>query len=438
MDRPTRPTGSPLRSLSAACASCATRSAAGKEAAQARAISEAKGEVLVFTDVTADVAPDSLRWIVRPFADATVGAVSSEDLVAVEGGEGAYVRYEMALRRLESEAATIVGCSGSFFAVRRELASPWPSDLASDFRSALESARRGLRAVSEPRAQASFRVVDDPRAEWRRKVRTVRRGIAVLTAYRELLHPRHGRVALALWGHKVARFTSPFALLLVFAASWVASHASVAATRAVQAQLLLYAFGGLALVFEPARRWSRDRGLLHARERLDAGRLGLPPRGPTRGYLGADAAVSPARWRSRAPRRGIPDPAARAAPRARGRGTRRRSCARGWRSGSGAERHAARVRARGDARRIPVSRRAQRPERGRRTRVRVLLGPGLGGRRGSLGAPGRRRRIGADRRAPPRAAPARERRRARRSRTCSESPSRCATCSRSRAPPASR
>jgi cellulose synthase/poly-beta-1,6-N-acetylglucosamine synthase-like glycosyltransferase len=227
----------------------------GKEAAQALAVAEAKGEILVFTDVTAEVEPDSLRWIARPFADPSVGAVSSEDLVAVEGGEGAYVRYEMALRRLESEAATIVGCSGSFFAVRREIATPWPGDLASDFRSALESARRGLRAVSEPRARASFRALSDPRAEWHRKVRTVRRGIAVLAAYRELLHPRHGRIALALWGHKVARFTSPFALLLVLAASALAARTSVAAGLLLAAQLLLYAFGGLALAFPSARRW---------------------------------------------------------------------------------------------------------------------------------------------------------------------------------------
>ena len=226
----------------------------GKEAAQACAIGEAKGEVLVFTDVTAELDPDALRSIVRPFADPTVGAVSSEDAVAVEGGEGAYVRYEMALRRLESETATIVGCSGSFFAVRRDLASPWPTDLASDFRSALESARRGLRAVSEPRARASFRAVDDPRAEWQRKVRTVRRGIAVLSAYRELLHPRHGRVALALWGHKVARFTSPFALLLVLAASAAAAPHSVAAAALLAAQAGLYTIGGLALAFVPARR----------------------------------------------------------------------------------------------------------------------------------------------------------------------------------------
>jgi cellulose synthase/poly-beta-1,6-N-acetylglucosamine synthase-like glycosyltransferase len=227
----------------------------GKEAAQALAVAEAKGDVLVFTDVTAEVETESLLWIVRPFADASVGAVSSEDLVAVEGGEGAYVRFEMALRRLESEAATIVGCSGSFFAVRREIATPWPTDLASDFRSALESARRGLRAVSEPRARASFRAVDDPRVEWQRKVRTVRRGIAVLSAYRELLHPRYGRTALALWGHKLARFTSPFALLLVLVASEAAAPHSLAAAALLAAQLALYTLGGLALAFPAARRW---------------------------------------------------------------------------------------------------------------------------------------------------------------------------------------
>ena len=47
--------------------------------------------------------------IVRPFADPGVGSVSSEDRVDSEGGEGAYVRFEMALRRLENRASTLVG-----------------------------------------------------------------------------------------------------------------------------------------------------------------------------------------------------------------------------------------------------------------------------------------------------------------------------------------
>jgi len=219
----------------------------GKEAAQARAIARAKGEVLVFTDVGSNLEAGALRAIVRPFADPTVGSVSSQDQVDSAEGEGAYVRFEMALRRLENEATTLVGLSGSFFAVRRSQADPWPVDLASDFRNALESARRGLRAVAEPDARAHFKATSDPAAEWRRKVRTVRRGLAVLSAYRDLLHPRYGRAALSLWGHKVARFTSPFALVALFVASGLGAAQSPWLAALFAAQLVGYGLGLAAL-----------------------------------------------------------------------------------------------------------------------------------------------------------------------------------------------
>jgi len=228
----------------------------GKEAAQARGIARASGEILVFTDVSTELAPDALVEIVRPFSDPAIGSVSSEDHVDSAQGESAYVRFEMALRRLENEATTLVGLSGSFFAIRRALADPWPEDLASDFRSALETARRGLRAVVQPTARAYYRAVSSPRAEWQRKVRTVRRGLAVLSAYRDLLHPRFGRTALSVWGHKACRFTSPFALILLFAASACgpASNDSSLSTLFVL-QLLAYAIGIGALLLDSISRW---------------------------------------------------------------------------------------------------------------------------------------------------------------------------------------
>ncbi|MBY0401843.1 glycosyltransferase [Myxococcota bacterium] len=231
----------------------------GKEAAQAAAIAKARGEILVFTDVTAELEPTALTAIVRPFADPNVGCVSSEDRVDSDGGEGAYVRFEMALRRLENEASSLVGLSGSFFAVRHEFGSPWAIDLASDFRSALEAARRGKRAVSEPLARARFKAMEDPAREWHRKVRTVRRGIAVLSAYRDVLHPRHGRVAFSLWGHKVARFTSPFALIIAGLASAAIAPLSPTATILFALQAAAYVLGAASLAsplvarFMPAR-----------------------------------------------------------------------------------------------------------------------------------------------------------------------------------------
>jgi hypothetical protein len=223
----------------------------GKEAAQARAIPRAQGEILVFTDVTAELVPGALRALARPLADPSVGAVSSQDEVDPEGGEGAYVRYEMALRRLESEATTLIGVSGSCFAIRRELAAPWPTDLASDFRVALEAARRGLRAVAEPGARVRFGVASASGAEWQRKVRTVSRGIAVLLAHRDLLAPRFGRAAFSVWGHKLARFTSPFALLLLLAASVALAGQGAFGRWLLAAQGFAYAVAGLAL-YSPA------------------------------------------------------------------------------------------------------------------------------------------------------------------------------------------
>jgi hypothetical protein len=228
---------------------------AGKEAAQDLAIRHAKGEILVFTDLGAELEAGALRALVRPFADPSVGAVSSEDVVEPSGGEGAYVRYEMALRRLESETTSLIGLSGSCFAVRRVLAAPWPHDLASDFRTALEAGRRGLRAVAEASARARFSTVRDPGAEWARKVRTVQRGLAVLSDYRDLLHPRHGRVALSLWGHKVARFTSPFALLALLGASGLLAPESALAAVLLAVQVAGLGLGALSLAVPRLGAW---------------------------------------------------------------------------------------------------------------------------------------------------------------------------------------
>jgi len=75
----------------------------------------------------------------------------------------------------------------------------------------------------------------------------VRRGIAVLAAYRELLHPRHERAALALWGHKLARFTASFALVGLLLGSVLAASSSELAAGLLVVQLLTYGVGVLAL-----------------------------------------------------------------------------------------------------------------------------------------------------------------------------------------------
>src|SRR5262249_56241298 len=89
---------------------------------------------------------------------ATVGGVSTEDVMVDAHGsrtaEGVYVKYEMWVRRLEGRFHSLVGLSGSCFAIRKELCSDWSPSLASDFMGALRAAPRGYRAIAPPFALA--------------------------------------------------------------------------------------------------------------------------------------------------------------------------------------------------------------------------------------------------------------------------------------------
>jgi cellulose synthase/poly-beta-1,6-N-acetylglucosamine synthase-like glycosyltransferase len=198
----------------------------GKENAQAQAIKAARGDILVFSDVATRIDPDGILNIVAPFADASVGAVSSEDtFVTADGsiaGEGLYVRYEMWLRGLESRVNSLVGLSGSFFAARREVCEDWDIRVPSDFNTALNAARLGYRAVTCPQARGLYTDLKDPRKEYRRKVRTVLRGIAAIGAHPEVLNPvRLGLFAFQVFSHKIMRWLVPWFMLVALLGSIV-------------------------------------------------------------------------------------------------------------------------------------------------------------------------------------------------------------------------
>ena len=196
----------------------------GKEHAQWLAIQTATTPLLVFTDTATRLQPDALRILAEDFNDPEVGAVSSEDeLTSPNGevrGEGAYVRYEMALRRLESHAAGLVGLSGSCFAVRRSVCERWRTDTPSDITTALLCAQAGLRAISESRVKGSYQDLKDESKEFGRKKRTIIRGMTAVWELRESLNPfRYGMFALQVWSHKVFRWLVPVGMVLAIATS---------------------------------------------------------------------------------------------------------------------------------------------------------------------------------------------------------------------------
>ncbi len=195
----------------------------GKAHALNHALAKAGGDIVVFSDASIQLEPQALVNIVRPFADPSIGCVSGEDRIEGGGGEGAYGRYELYLRKLESRTASIVGASGCFYAQRRELCTPFAEGMAPDFLSVLNTVEAGFRAISEPRAVGYMRSVKSPRAEFARKVRTFLRGMSALSLKRHLLNPlRYGRFAVILASHKLVRWLVPVFLAAMLMASAVA------------------------------------------------------------------------------------------------------------------------------------------------------------------------------------------------------------------------
>lgn len=223
----------------------------GKENAQQCAIREARGEVIVFSDVATQIPADAFKKLAAYFRDARVGAVSSEDRFIDQGGvvagESAYVRYEMGLRRLESRLSGLVGLSGSFFAARAEVCRHWDIHSPSDFNTALNCARLGLRAVTAPDVLGYYTDLKDPKMEYQRKVRTVLRGITSIARHSEVLNPfRFGLFAWQVWSHKVMRWAVPWLLLALFVMNLVLLNEHWFYRFSMFGQIVFYGVAALA------------------------------------------------------------------------------------------------------------------------------------------------------------------------------------------------
>ena len=191
----------------------------GKEYAQLCGIKASQGDIIVFSDSATRLQPEALQKLVPYFDDENVGAISSEDrFISSDGkvaGEGAYVKYEMWLRNMESQCAGLVGLSGSFFAARKEICQEWDIHSPSDFNTALNTARAGLLAISCPDVEGYYPNIKDETKEYQRKLRTAIRGMTGLSRHKEVLNPStFGWFSYQVFSHKVMRWLVPWFMAL--------------------------------------------------------------------------------------------------------------------------------------------------------------------------------------------------------------------------------
>ena len=195
---------------------------AGKTAAENAARAHLRGDIVVNTDASVRIEAGSLKPLVAVFDDPSVCVASGRDVSEARSagdanaGESGYVGYEMWVRDLETLAGGIVGASGCFYASRKPLhMESVPEALSRDFAAPLIAREHGFRTVSVPRATCVVPRQASMRREYRRKVRTMTRGLGTLFYKRHLLNPwRYGRFAFMLWSHKLLRWLVPWAALL--------------------------------------------------------------------------------------------------------------------------------------------------------------------------------------------------------------------------------
>lgn len=194
---------------------------AGKGAAENAAGPHLLGDFVVNTDASIRIQKDSLKPLIAALADPEVGVASGRDVsvarteVDANRGESRYVGYEMWIRGLETGVSGIVGASGCFYAIRRHLhCEPLPDHLSRDFASALIAREHGYRAVSVDEATCLVPRTASLRREYRRKVRTIARGMETLWEKRYLMNPlRYGAFAWMLLSHKICRWLVPWSAL---------------------------------------------------------------------------------------------------------------------------------------------------------------------------------------------------------------------------------
>jgi len=189
----------------------------GKAQAMNMALEEASGEIIVFTDASIMLEKDSIWNIIQPFADSEIGCVSGEDHIEGGGSEGLYGKYELFLRNQESRIGSIVGASGSFYAQRKELVSPFLEGLAPDFLSVMNTVEKGYRVITYPLAKGEMTALKSNQDEFNRKVRTLIRGMTAMFKKTKLLNPvRYPLFSLFLISHKLFRWLVPFFLIILF------------------------------------------------------------------------------------------------------------------------------------------------------------------------------------------------------------------------------
>jgi poly-beta-1,6-N-acetyl-D-glucosamine synthase len=201
------------------------RSRQGKVACLNQVLPGLRSELVVMSDANSMYERDSLRKLVRHFADPKVGCVCGQlgyvnprGLPAGEG-ERLYWRYEGLIKRLESAIGSLLGANGAIYAYRRRLFRPVDPLMFCDDLIPIRIALGGSLTLYDPEARCTEQASDEG-VEMRRRRRHASFGLrSMLQVAREAVANRRPLVLYQCASHRILRWLGWFALVGILVSS---------------------------------------------------------------------------------------------------------------------------------------------------------------------------------------------------------------------------
>ncbi|HNZ69550.1 MAG: glycosyltransferase family 2 protein [Bacteroidota bacterium] len=223
----------------------------GKIDAMNRGMQFVRAPFVIFSDANTRLSKNTIRVMMKSFADPAIGCVAGEKRIvekeaesASAAGEGLYWRIESRIKKMDAELNSAVGGVGELFAIRTELFQPVEKDtILDDFIISLRIASRGYRIDYTPDAWAEETASLNVKEELKRKVRIAAGGVQTMLRLGYLLNPfRYGLLSWQYFSHKVLRWSVAPVFLFLFLPVNIALVASRGAWTTLQFPTLVLWF----------------------------------------------------------------------------------------------------------------------------------------------------------------------------------------------------
>ncbi len=183
-------------------------------------------DIILFTDANTVHRPDSLKKMVRSFADPGVGGVAGairHRSTNKETEERVYRWFESKQKYFESLLHSSISAFGGFYSIRKSLFKTLPSNSYSndDVLIPMNIIRQQYRIIFEPEALSEEDMTESIAQEYIRRIRIGAGNFQAFFWLLDFLNPFRGWPAFCYLSHKVSRWFSPFFLGAAFICSCV-------------------------------------------------------------------------------------------------------------------------------------------------------------------------------------------------------------------------